>query len=196
VCAARQVGRLREAAQPHELLRVVQQLVVGEEGLHPDVSSKRAIARSKAHEQLGDLLGGRDQRRAERDRVAIARTIRPCSSANSASCAAGLHRGGERHAPGGSAASSIAPIRPTPRTSATCRRDAYARNARLELRCDGLHVREDVLVFVDLQRLERDRARDRVARVGEAMAEGADPAAVGSDGRVHLLGHHHAEIGA
>ena len=61
----------------------------------------------------------------------------------------------------------------------------------LELRNQRLDMAEDIILFVNFQRFQRDRAAYRVARIGEAMAKGADIAAVRRDGRLDLLIHHH-----
>ena len=42
------------------------------------------------------------------------------------------------------------------------------------------HMREDVVALIDFERLERDRRRDRMAGIGEAVAEHADLAALAS----------------
>ena len=65
----------------------------------------------------------------------------------------------------------------------------------LELRRLARGLLGDALARVDFERLERHRRRDRMARIGEAVAEGADLAALVEHRLVHRLRHHHAAIG-
>ena len=64
-----------------------------------------------------------------------------------------------------------------------------------EARGDGADARGHVLALVDLDRLDPDGAGDRVAAVGVAVAEGADPAAVGLDRLGHVSSIATAESG-
>ena len=67
VRAARQVGRLRDPSEPHELLRVVQQLVVGEEGPHRAQRPSLASATISTSPR-SDRSPGRSGRTARRSR--------------------------------------------------------------------------------------------------------------------------------
>ena len=65
-----------------------------------------------------------------------------------------------------------------------------AAQLRLQVRAHGLHVIDDVDLVVDLQRLHRDGGRYRVARIGVAVAEGADLVAFARQALEHPLVHH------
>jgi hypothetical protein len=60
-----------------------------------------------------------------------------------------------------------------------------------ELRCHFAHMGEDAAFPVDVQGLDRDRCRDRVSTVSEAVPECADGAALVEHGLIHGLIHDH-----
>ena len=62
----------------------------------------------------------------------------------------------------------------------------------LEMRRLARRLLGDALARIDVERLERHRRRDRMARIGEAVAEGADLAALIEHRLVHRLRHRQA----
>ena len=61
----------------------------------------------------------------------------------------------------------------------------------LHVRADCADMLADVHLVVDLQRLDRDRRRHRMAGIGEAVAERADLVALLRQALEHALVHHH-----
>ncbi len=72
---------------------------------------------------------------------------------------------------------------------------AQALQTRLEARRHFAHVADDVALLVDLQRLQRDRRRHRVAAVGVARAVGAVLAALLDEGLIDRIGDHDGRDG-
>ena len=91
-----------------------------------------------------------------------------------------------------SATSSTPPIRPSPRASPTSGCVAERLEPRLELRRALGGFFDDALARVDLDRLERDRGGNRMAAIGEAVAEHADLFALGEQRLIHRLRNHDA----
>ena len=157
-------------------------------------SSARVNRSNNSSISGGDMTSG-----GQSDKMSPAseRTIRPSASAKrDAACTDAAASARTTACVRLSATSSMPPISPMPRASPTSGCSPSARSRCLELRRHRRDLVDDPFARIDLERLERDRGRDRMARIGEAVAEGADLAAFVEHRLVHPLRHHDARRSA
>ena len=67
-----------------------------------------------------------------------------------------------------------------------------------EARNDGLHMADNIVALIDFHRLHADGGANRMAGIGETMAENADLLALIDHRLEHVIGHKHGrerEIG-
>ena len=157
-------------------------------------SSVLSSARVELVEQLVDLGRLDDQRRADRDHVARDEAHDQAFGLGVAHHRARRRRASDRTAVLASLVGGKLDRADQAHAArlADQRMIAERHQALLELRRACRRGLEDLVALVDLQRLQRDRGRDRMARIGEAVAEGADLAALGDQRLVHVLRDHHA----
>ena len=148
--------------------------------------ARRGVERRlDGREHLVDLGLGDRHRRAEAEGVADRAADDAALDQLLRGAGADLARLGEA---GLRAIAARARARPSARDAGPRRRAGGRRAGRGERRSAGRwrgRARGMSIALVDLDRLDPDRAGDRVAAVGVAVAEGADPAGVGLD----RLGH-------